>query len=84
MPGNRDPQDEVDYRFKVNGTACEWGESYHPGGYHPVHLGDTFGSRYRVIRKIGYGEYSTVWLAIDLQLDLQLLPSYIQSLTLPG
>lgn len=34
--------------------------------FHPVHLMDTFkGSRYRVIRKLGYGSFSTVWLARD-------------------
>ncbi|KAL4975548.1 hypothetical protein BDW66DRAFT_167053 [Aspergillus desertorum] len=34
--------------------------------FHPVHLMDTFqGSRYRVIRKLGYGSFSTVWLATD-------------------
>ncbi|KAL2867596.1 kinase-like domain-containing protein [Aspergillus lucknowensis] len=38
--------------------------------FHPVHLADTFqGTRYRVIRKLGYGSFSTVWLAKDTQLD---------------
>ncbi|KAL4760995.1 uncharacterized protein BDW70DRAFT_168304 [Aspergillus foveolatus] len=37
--------------------------------FHPVHLMDTFeGSRYRVIRKLGYGSFSTVWLARDTKL----------------
>ncbi|KAG6103060.1 hypothetical protein E4U14_006454 [Claviceps sp. LM454 group G7] len=41
---------------------------YNRGGYHPVSLGDTFHSeRYTVLRKLGYGEYSTVWLARDLK-----------------
>ncbi|KAG5967526.1 hypothetical protein E4U57_000684 [Claviceps arundinis] len=36
--------------------------------YHPVSLGDTFDSkRYTVLRKLGYGRYSTVWLANDLK-----------------
>ncbi|KAJ9150832.1 SKY1-Protein serine kinase [Pleurostoma richardsiae] len=64
-PRNADPRDGAEYRFRTNGTACEWAESYHPGGYHPVHLGDIFKDRYRVIRKLGYGEDSTVWLAVD-------------------
>jgi serine/threonine-protein kinase SRPK3 len=39
---------------------------YRPGGYHPVGLGDTFdGDRFSVIRKLGWGQYSTVWLAKD-------------------
>ncbi|KAG6100487.1 hypothetical protein E4U31_003976 [Claviceps sp. LM219 group G6] len=41
---------------------------YTHGGYHPVSLGDTFNSkRYSILRKLGYGERSTVWLARDLK-----------------
>lgn len=37
---------------------------YKPGGYLHVSLGDTFdSSAYTVLRKLGYGQYSTVWLA---------------------
>ncbi|KAI0883989.1 kinase-like domain-containing protein [Annulohypoxylon maeteangense] len=64
-PSNRAPHHSADFRFKTNGTACEWGEAYHPGGYHPVHIGDIIQSRYRVLRKLGYGSYSTVWLVVD-------------------
>ncbi|TQV90578.1 Serine/threonine-protein kinase [Cordyceps javanica] len=36
---------------------------YKRGGFHPVSLGDTFDSnRYTILRKLGYGQYSTVWL----------------------
>ncbi|KAJ7445490.1 kinase-like domain-containing protein [Mycena galericulata] len=35
---------------------------YRPGGYHPMKAGDILGARYEVIRKLGWGEYSTVWL----------------------
>ena len=42
---------------------------YHPGGLHPVHLGDLLdGSRYKVIHKLGHGASSTVWLARDRSL----------------
>lgn len=41
-------------------------ERYVPGGFHPVAIGDTFrDNRYTVLRKLGYGGYSTVWLASD-------------------
>ena len=36
------------------------------GGYHVVNIGDLFQSRYHVIRKLGWGHFSTVWLAWDL------------------
>jgi hypothetical protein len=39
---------------------------YKPGGYHPVHLGDKFhGNRFIVVHKLGWGSYSTIWLARD-------------------
>ncbi|OAR00209.1 hypothetical protein LLEC1_03172 [Akanthomyces lecanii] len=39
---------------------------YGRGGFHPISLGDTFDSnRYIILRKLGYGQYSTVWLARD-------------------
>lgn len=55
-------------RFESITSPCEWVEDYRPGGYHPVHLGDVFNNgRYKVIRKLGEGSYSTVWLAHDLR-----------------
>lgn len=35
---------------------------YHKGGFHPVRLGEIYSTKYKVIRKLGYGRYSTVWL----------------------
>ena len=43
---------------------------YQPGGFHPIHLGDTLGAgRYRVIHKLGHGGFATVWLCRDTQDD---------------
>ena len=43
----------------------DW-EDYVKGGYHPVKIGDTFSDdRYIVVRKLGWGHFSTVWLARD-------------------
>jgi len=38
-----------------------------PGGYYPVQIGDLFNGRYHVVRKLGWGHFSTVWLCWDLQ-----------------
>ncbi|XP_040059998.1 SRSF protein kinase 1b isoform X2 [Gasterosteus aculeatus] len=40
---------------------------YCRGGYHHVKIGDLFFGRYHVIRKLGWGHFSTVWLAWDIQ-----------------
>lgn len=46
---------------------------YHSGGYLPVQLKDTFkDGRYTVIRKLGWGHFSTVWVCA---LALALSPS---------
>ncbi|KAI2702008.1 hypothetical protein CBS147332_7784 [Penicillium roqueforti] len=43
-------------------------EDYVPGGYHPTLIGDTLCSgRYTVVHKLGFGGYSTIWLARDNQ-----------------
>ncbi|KAH6632835.1 kinase-like domain-containing protein [Chaetomium tenue] len=68
-PPSRDPEDEIDFRFETHGTPCEWGESYRPGGYHPVILGDVLRDRYRVVRKLGHGSFSTAWLVADMSLN---------------
>ncbi|KAI8084322.1 kinase-like domain-containing protein [Gilbertella persicaria] len=41
-------------------------DDYKKGGYHPVLIGDRFDNgRYIVVRKLGWGHFSTVWLALD-------------------
>ncbi|KAG5534479.1 hypothetical protein RHGRI_022566 [Rhododendron griersonianum] len=43
-------------------------DSYRKGGYHAVRIGDSFnGGRYIAQRKLGWGQFSTVWLAYDVQ-----------------
>lgn len=47
---------------------------YRPGRYHPVNFGDrSKDGRYRVIRKLGYGSFSTAWLARDEKYSLPFL-----------
>uniref|UniRef100_A0A7N0VB62 non-specific serine/threonine protein kinase n=1 Tax=Kalanchoe fedtschenkoi TaxID=63787 RepID=A0A7N0VB62_KALFE len=41
-------------------------DSYRKGGYHAVRVGDHFNAgRYVAQRKLGWGQFSTVWLAYD-------------------
>ncbi|KAK1145750.1 hypothetical protein N8T08_003988 [Aspergillus melleus] len=43
-------------------------ERYRPGGYHPLSVGDRLNGRYDVVHKLGFGTYSTIWLARDANL----------------
>ncbi|KAF7255806.1 hypothetical protein EG68_07074 [Paragonimus skrjabini miyazakii] len=38
------------------------------GGYHPVKIGQVYNGRYHVVRKLGWGHFSTVWLCWDLNM----------------
>lgn len=44
-------------------------ERYRPGGFHPIYIGDRLHERYRVVHKLGYGAFSTIWLARDERLS---------------
>ncbi|CAH9138147.1 unnamed protein product [Cuscuta epithymum] len=59
---NGDDRSETsDYTSEDEGT-----EDYRRGGYHAVRIGDTFKhGRYIVQSKLGWGHFSTVWLAWD-------------------
>ncbi|KAJ0704490.1 putative protein kinase CMGC-SRPK family [Helianthus annuus] len=61
---NGDDRSETsDYTSEDEGT-----EDYRRGGYHAVRIGDKFKhSRYVVQSKLGWGHFSTVWLAWDTQ-----------------
>jgi len=41
-------------------------EDYCKGGYHPVQVGEQYNDgKYTVVRKLGWGHFSTVWLSKD-------------------
>ncbi|KAJ6840531.1 putative serine/threonine-protein kinase sky1 [Iris pallida] len=51
-----------------SGEEDEGFDAYRKGGYHAVRIGDQFaGGRYVAQRKLGWGHFSTVWLAYDTQ-----------------
>ncbi|KAL4916353.1 protein kinase [Aspergillus aurantiobrunneus] len=46
--------------------VTEESDYYQAGSFHPICLGDTFHhGQYTILRKLGYGQCSTVWLARD-------------------
>lgn len=61
MGGHHESKD----RFVRVPENAEWAELYGKGGFHPVLLDDVIAHRYRVLRKLGKGRCSTVWLAKD-------------------
>ncbi|XP_053677464.1 SRSF protein kinase 3 [Anopheles nili] len=63
---DRDADRDADgYTSEEEEQECR--DEYCRGGYHPVKLGDLFLQRYHVIRKLGWGHFSTVWLSWDLE-----------------
>ncbi|KAF8809284.1 kinase-like protein [Phlegmacium glaucopus] len=57
----------------------DW-EDYVKGGYHPVKIGDTFSDeRYIVVRKLGWGHFSTVWLAKDQKMNRHVALKVVKS-----
>ena len=44
-------------------------DGYQPGGYHPITIGQILCGRFYIIHKLGYGNYSTVWLARDITIE---------------
>lgn len=51
-------------------SGVEFLKGYVPGGYHPIMIGDTLHTgRYRVVDKLGFGGYSTIWLTRDTKAE---------------
>ena len=60
------PLEPDDFHFDEI-EATEPMTHYVPGGYHPIVVGDILGPsserQYRIVHKLGWGGFSTVWLA---------------------
>ncbi|EPE37035.1 Protein kinase-like (PK-like) [Glarea lozoyensis ATCC 20868] len=65
---NRSPSSSSSTREDAAETTAdeEDSEDYCKGGYHPVTVGEQFkDGKYTVVRKLGWGHFSTVWLSRD-------------------
>ncbi|KAJ1553307.1 hypothetical protein HK405_008306 [Cladochytrium tenue] len=56
-------------KFEYGSADAESVEFYRPGGFHSTHLGDLLHGRNRIMRKLGFEQSSTVWLARDVEKD---------------
>ncbi|EPE05519.1 cmgc srpk protein kinase [Ophiostoma piceae UAMH 11346] len=64
---NHSPTSTSSVEDAADNTADEEdSEDYCKGGYHPVQIGEKFkDGKYTVVRKLGWGHFSTVWLSRD-------------------
>ncbi len=67
-PVEDDSSDTEDFS---NSEDEEGKSSYKKGGYHAVVIGDVYNNRYVVHKKLGWGHFSTVWLATDSKVDIE-------------
>ncbi|BEJ10985.1 hypothetical protein CspHIS471_0104070 [Cutaneotrichosporon sp. HIS471] len=66
QPSSAQPSTSSSVATSVQTEDEEDLEDYRPGGYHPINIGDDFNNgRYVIVRKLGWGHFSTVWLARD-------------------
>ncbi|XP_075685714.1 SRSF protein kinase 1-like [Rhinoderma darwinii] len=66
-PADDPPDEEEEEILGSDDEEQEDPNDYCKGGYHLVNIGDLFNNRYHVIRKLGWGHFSTVWLCWDIQ-----------------
>ena len=58
------------FRFADSDQSEDEGiADYKIGGYHPIHVGEIMVERYVIVQKLGWGHFSTVWLARDLKFN---------------
>jgi serine/threonine-protein kinase SRPK3 len=63
---NRSQMDQHLYSSTIDAEPLH---RYRQGGYHPLTLGECLkAGRYKVLHKLGWGGYSTVWAARDQRL----------------
>ncbi|CAD8101565.1 unnamed protein product [Paramecium sonneborni] len=68
-PINEQIGELMEHLDREHDSEDEGMEDYKIGGYHPVHIGEILLNRYVIIQKLGWGHFSTVWLAKDFKYD---------------
>lgn len=64
---------QMDQSLHICDVDAEPLHRYRKGGYHPISLGDILkDGRYRILHKLGWGGYSTVWAVRDHRFRLTL------------
>ena len=51
--------------IETDSSEDEGLSEYKISGYHPVHIGEILLNRYIILQKLGWGNYSTTWMALD-------------------
>lgn len=65
---------------EVNPNEEEDEVDYVPGGYHPAYIGELYSNgKYVLVRKLGWGNFSTVWLARDRETNRHVAMKIIKS-----
>eukprot|EP01135_Chromosphaera_perkinsii_P007177 Nk52_evm1s738 gene=Nk52_evmTU1s738 len=62
-----DEEEEEEEEEEEDSDENESASDYCKGGYHPVKINDVYNGRYRILKKLGWGHFSVVWLAKDLK-----------------
>ncbi|XP_046882573.1 SRSF protein kinase 2-like [Hypomesus transpacificus] len=65
-PPPKDPYPPSPEPFESDDDEQENSSDYCIGGYHSVEIGEIFIDRYQVVKKLGWGHFSTVWLCWDI------------------
>lgn len=75
-----DDDDEEEEQNQSPKRAEEDPVDYKPGGYHPAYIGESYkDGRYILVRKLGWGHFSTVWLAKDTKLNIHVAMKVVRS-----
>ncbi|VWU52814.1 serine/threonine protein kinase, partial [Hepatocystis sp. ex Piliocolobus tephrosceles] len=64
---NSSSEEATSGKLQYSESDDEGSDEYCEGGYHPVKVDEIYNNRYRIEGKLGWGHFSTVWVATDLK-----------------